>query len=318
MKIKTGMKLIIEYDFLKDVRKKYDNFDKPIDDDGHINTYEFVCHKIMQNLDINREVERKFCLKLVRNLGCYPLGKNEYFDPKYDRCKILHYWLYNSVKNQQISNNLITDCFVDYKGHMSSISITAKCPYNPYEENFIEPMNMIILDIFQSNINIIIDIVTTQNYTNPNLQNYICECINIYKEMYKSYCRNNNDGDEKRKLTCNTLNTFRDTYKIFLSATQNKNYNIPSIDYVEEEYTNKCLSNKLELPLNAPKYNEVYELSSLPEDIDERKGEYSPPLHLNGENHGSSVSSTVSTAVGTMAGASSILALLYKVKQNFI
>ncbi|KMZ96125.1 hypothetical protein PVNG_02133 [Plasmodium vivax North Korean] len=227
--------------------------------------YHTFCDLAMKKYTENIQEQSTFCLKLIRNLGCYPLVNNQYFDPKNDRCKILHYWIYNSVKNKQISNNLISDCFGDYKDHMNSISMTPNCPYHPYDDMYEEPMNMIILDIFQSNIHIIIDIVTRENYpTYLSVQQYICECVKIYKEMYNRYCPKVDAHNKKRNVTCDMLNTFKDTYKSFLSATQHKKYKIPSLDKVEADY------------LNIP------------------------------------MSSTVSTAVGTVAGASSILALLYK------
>ncbi|SCA81940.1 VIR protein [Plasmodium vivax] len=283
--------------------------------DGDRNKYRYhsFCDIVMHKYNENVEEQSKFCLKLVRNLGCYPLVDNPYFDPKNDRCKILHYWIYNSIKNQRISNSLITECFDDYKGHMNGTGKTPNCHYYSYDDIYKDPVKMIKLEIFQSNINTVTDMLNKENKPlNHNLQNYICECVNIYKEMDKNYCRNNDDRDHKRELTCSTLKSFKTTYESFLSKNTYKNYKIPSLDDVENEYKNNCVSPKPKLPTTALRGNDEHALPTLIEDSDGQSDEYSTPKTFTDENQGSYMSRTVSTAVGTMAGASSILALLYK------
>ncbi|KMZ89737.1 hypothetical protein PVMG_04567 [Plasmodium vivax Mauritania I] len=321
------------YDFLNDVWKKYYEFDKPVEDDKNIHLYKSVCNLIVTKPHENIDKQTNFCLKLVRNLGCYPLVVgNHYFDPKYDRCKILHYWIYNSVKNQQISNNLITDCFGDYEGHMSNIGRIPNCPYNPYENNYNEPMNMIILDIFQSNMETVRDIVAKENeITDFRVQKYICVCVKIYKAMYEEYCPNVYGHNKKRNGTCDMLNIFKSTYKSFLSSVQQKNYKIPSLDNVEAEYLSMCTQDNSRSKLTREGYGTVSAATSLnggrdgdTDGMPSYEGamnytadDFTPTTEANVENHGSPMSSTVSTAVGTVAGASSVLALLYKVNKEF-
>ncbi|KMZ89735.1 hypothetical protein PVMG_04565 [Plasmodium vivax Mauritania I] len=291
----------------------YDEFDKTLDGDIHINKYHTFCDLIKDKYTENKEEQHKFCLKLVRNLGCYPLESHRYFDPNKNRCNILYYWIYNSVKNKQISNNLIADCFGDYVYHMGNIKITPKCYYHPYEDIYKEPMNMIILEIFQSTMKTVTDMLDMENNTfDPDLQKYICECVNIYKELNKKYCHHK---DQKRTLTCSMLDTVKQTYNLYLSDKEYQKYKIPSLDNVEKVYTDKCMPSKLQVPLNAPRENDGLALPSLSENSDGQLDEFSSPHPFIGEKSGSSISSTMSTAVGTMAGASSIIALLYKVTQ---
>ncbi|SCA60374.1 Plasmodium vivax Vir protein, putative [Plasmodium vivax] len=301
-----------DYSFLEEFWNMYNEFDKPVEDDKNVHLYGAFCDPLMKKLGENKKEHKNICMKLVRNLGCYPLVGNPYFDPKNDRCMILQYWIYNSVKNQQISNNLITACFDDYKGHMNGIAKTPNCHYHPYEENYNDPKNMIILEIFLSNMNTVKYMLDKENYTiNANLQKYICECVQIYKEMYKTYCRNK-DEDQMRKLPCSTLNAIKTTYKAFLSNKTYKNYKIPSLDDVENEYKNNCLSSKPELIITAPRDNDGSASPSLSYDRVKQTDElYSQPI-LNNDKTGNSMSRTVSTTVGTVAGASSIIALLYK------
>ncbi|CAI7720803.1 Plasmodium vivax Vir protein, putative [Plasmodium vivax] len=314
------------YPFLEKFWGTYNEFDKTLDGDRYKHLYEAFCTPLMEQLDDNKLEHKNLCLKLVRNLGCYPLEYHRYFHPNKDRCNILHYWIYNSVKNLQISNNLITHCFSDYKDHMRKIYITPKCHYNPYEDNYKEPMNMIILEIFQSTMKTVTDMLDKKNdKINYDLQKYICECVKIYKEMYKTYCRNK-DEDNKSELTCSTLNTVKQTYNWFLSGKSYKNYYIPSLDKDDVEYLAMCPQDNPGSELT-PKADATVSLSSslsgvrdgytvgIPSpggDNNDEADSFSSSTAVNVENQASSMSRSVSTAVGTVAGASSILALLYK------
>ncbi|KMZ76750.1 hypothetical protein PVIIG_05608 [Plasmodium vivax India VII] len=261
------------------------------------------------------EKNKIFCMKLVRNLGFYA-PNSEFFDPNEDRCKILYYWVYNSAKNKHISNKLITDCFNDYKDHMTNINKKPKCYYYPFEDSYNEPIDMIILEIFHTNMKALTDILSKENSKiNLDLQKYICECVNIYKEMDKKYCLGK---DSNSSLTCIMLYVVKQMYNLYLSGKDYHKYKIPSLYDVEKEYTAKCLPSNLDVPSIAPRINEVSELASLSEDTNEQGDKFAAPRPFTEDNPGGSMSRTVSTAVGTMAGASSILALLYKVTKNFI
>ncbi|KMZ77243.1 hypothetical protein PVIIG_05196 [Plasmodium vivax India VII] len=257
-------------------------------------------------------------MKLVRNLGCY-YSDPKYYNPNNDRCIILYNWIYNTKKKYKHSNEIITECFNDYIHLMSHVPGNHKCSYDSYINFYEEPIKMTILDIFNNNIqNIIIKLMGGYGNDNFSAQNFVCECVKLYKEMEKQYCTKKIGMDNKSVQTCQMLKSFKTTYMEFFYKKLDKNDNIPSLYNVEDEYTNKCLSNKIELPKGDPTYDNVHALSSLPEDADEKKNEFSSPQPYNNEKTDSSMSSTVSTAIGTMAGASSIIALLYKVTQNFI
>ncbi|SCO73019.1 Plasmodium vivax Vir protein, putative [Plasmodium vivax] len=187
-------------------------------------------------------------------------------------------------------------------------------------------MNMIILEIFQSTMKTVTDMLDKKNdKINYDLQKYICECVKIYKEMYKTYCRNK-DEDNKSELTCSTLNTVKQTYNWFLSGKSYKNYYIPSLDKDNVEYLAMCPQDNPGSELT-PKADATVSLSSslsgvrdgytvgIPSpggDNNDEADSFSSSTAVNVENQASSMSRSVSTAVGTVAGASSILALLYK------
>ncbi|KMZ88587.1 hypothetical protein PVBG_04796 [Plasmodium vivax Brazil I] len=306
-----------DYHFFYTIWDTYIELDKSVEGDRYKSRYETVCDLFMQPLDEKKEEHRKFCLKLIRNLGHYSENL-KILKFKSEDCNNLNNWVYSSKKEYNVPDEIITECFNDFKRNMNGAGIYDICNYYSYEDNYKEPINIIILDIFQSNMNIVTDLVASVNdIINFGLQKYICDCVHIYKEMDKKYCRGNYHGDLVRTLTCNTLNTFKTTYNSYLYEKAHNNYKIPSLD-VDNEYADKCLASKLKLPFNSPVADDGPASTSLGMDIDERKSEYSPPSNFIGETPSSSMSRTVSTAVGTMAGASSILALLYKVTQIFI
>ncbi|KMZ76760.1 hypothetical protein PVIIG_05868 [Plasmodium vivax India VII] len=286
----------------------------------------------MKGLDDYDDEHKNFCLKLVRNLGRYSLPGDPYFNPNNDRCRILYYWIYNSARKHKISDEIITGCFQDYIDFMSQIGRGHRCSYNSYDAMYEEPMNIIILDIFQSNMNIIENkLDDTDASINFPLRKYICECIEVYKKMYKQYCPKVDAHSEKRKRTCDMLDTIKTTYNSFISGKSYENNKIPYIDNDTEEYLTMCSQNitrpqltrighgalSVSAPVNGMQSGDTAEVSTYDGAMDYGKDTLTPFTGVDGENQVNPMSRTVSTAVGTVAGASSVLALLYKVNKEF-
>ncbi|KMZ83178.1 hypothetical protein PVBG_05783 [Plasmodium vivax Brazil I] len=275
----------------------YNQFDGTVEGDENVRLYDGFCDPLMKQIKEYNSEQKKFCLQLIRNLGCYPHGST-FFDPSPDNCKILQYWIYNSIRKHNIPNKIITESFDDYKRIMRGIYKISKCDYHSYYDNYKEPMNIILLDIFQYNMNIVKDIVSREHDKfNLRLQEYICECVKIYKEMNQNYCLNKNDEDQKRILTCSALKAVKKTYESFLSNRTYKNYKIPSLDNVEKEYKDKCMLSQPKLRISAPTDDAEHALPLLPGDRDDKREEFSSPQPYNNEKTDSSISSTVSTAI---------------------
>ncbi|KMZ95761.1 hypothetical protein PVMG_05360, partial [Plasmodium vivax Mauritania I] len=91
------------------------------------------------------------------------------------------------------------------------------CPYYSYDTNYIEPINIIKLQNFNDYINIIVSTMKNKVEAHYSLcQKYICECVNIYKSMFKAHCSHEHTTDIKLKKTCDMLSTFKSTYTTFL------------------------------------------------------------------------------------------------------
>ncbi|GAB69652.1 hypothetical protein PCYB_004010 [Plasmodium cynomolgi strain B] len=204
------------------------------------NNYENVCKQKVDDYDRLENSQKQFCMKLVRNLACYNY-EDGYYNLNNEECMILYYWIYSSVKQHNINNNLITPIFYDNYSRFCTYERKANCFYNLYYDYFEDPVGMIFLDIFQQNINTVINMLgNTDVRINANLQKYICECINIYNEMNKTYCLSDVYNDEKRTWTCSRLAAVKLTYDAYLAGKLYKNYVIPVLGRNEGEYLEMC------------------------------------------------------------------------------
>ncbi|CAG9474546.1 unnamed protein product [Plasmodium vivax] len=319
-------KWIKEYPFLKDVWNTYDQLDHTVEYDTYKHNYVGVCQKIIELSHGDIKKHKNVCMKLLRNLGHYSHNL-KILNFKSEDCTNLNNWVYNSMKKYDIPDKIITECFDDYKTFMGNTNNISRCSYYSYDDMYEEPMNIIILDIFQSNMNIVRKIVDSENnQTEFPMQKYICECVKIYKEMNRKYCPKSITKSDKSNNTCDMLNTFKGIYKSFLSATQHKNYNIPSLDNVEAEYLTMCTQDNSRsiltrggygtvsaaTSLNGGRDGDTAEVSPYEGAMDFGRDSFTPFTGVDSENQVNPMSRTVSTAVGTVAGASSVLALLYK------
>ncbi|GAB69975.1 hypothetical protein PCYB_007240, partial [Plasmodium cynomolgi strain B] len=199
-------------------------------------------------------------MKLVRNLGCYNY-EYERYNPSKEDCIVLYYWIYSSLKKLGIEADIITPVFYDNYSKLCTYNRKVNCFYYDYYDNFLDPLNMIFLDIFQHNIDIIKKALDdSDDKFNDKLQKYICECIYIYKLLHNKYCANNNyyyNNDYlKRKNTCSMLNVFKYTYDSFLREKfYKKIYVIPYIEDLERNYSTTCIVPESELnqDVNIPK-----------------------------------------------------------------
>ncbi|KMZ83244.1 hypothetical protein PVBG_05214 [Plasmodium vivax Brazil I] len=307
-----------DFPFLASVWNTIDDFDKDLNDDPKTNDYFVVCNQIIGKSEGEMEKHKGVCMKLVRNLGHYSINK-EFLSHTPERCNNLNNWIYYSMKKHKIPENIIIGCFNEYYGMMEGIKEKPRCSYYSYDNTYLQPKEIVELKIFLDNMHIIKETLLHKYERNQiSLQKYICEYVNIYNILNSTYCPQELKDIGKHVDTCKILENFKTTYMSYLYYNLNKKEIIPSLYDVENEYKKKCVPPQLVVPSNAPLENDVDELPPSTEDSGEERNVFSSPRPYNVEKPGSSMSGTVSTAVGTMAGASSIIALLYKVTQNFI
>ncbi|KMZ99280.1 hypothetical protein PVNG_02163 [Plasmodium vivax North Korean] len=307
---------IKKYSFLDGVLNKYYEFDNPVENDKYYYRYTPVCDLIVKEPHENIDKHKNFCMKLVRNLGHHS-DTHDFLKYNSELCYDLNNWIYNSVMKHKIPKSIITGCFDEYNFHMEKIGQPARCFDYSYDNIYEDIINIIILKIFESNMWIVKNIISESDTINYPLQSYVCECVKIYNEMRNRYCPNSDIHYENGERTCNLLKTLKQTYMSFIYNRPHKKYKIPSLDNVEADYVAKCVPQELKQIVNPTSSDNETLDSSLKSD-DYGNPRKSPSQEaVNKENQKGTLSSTVSTAVGTVAGASSILALLYKVNKEF-
>ncbi|CAI7724170.1 Plasmodium vivax Vir protein, putative [Plasmodium vivax] len=301
-----------EYPFLKDVWNFYNKFDIITEQDTYDRKIHSSCYMILSEIDKYIEPYNSFCTKLLKNLGHYSKNQESFIRSHY-RCNILYNWIYNSKKKHNISDEIINKFFDDYITISGVMKYGDACSYNLHNSFYEEPMKMTILDIFNNNMqNIINKLMGEHEKDKRSAQNFVCECVNLYKEIAKDHCTKITKMNYKREKTCEMLDSFKTSYMQFFYNTIVKNDNIPSLENVEEEYMSKCKNNQ---PITALASTDGDSAPQFARSTTTVRGNSDASRTTEGINEGdraNSLSPTVSTALGTVAGASSLLALLYK------
>ncbi|KMZ88602.1 hypothetical protein PVBG_04811 [Plasmodium vivax Brazil I] len=257
-------------------------------------------------------------MRLIRNLGHYSIGTS-YFDPTFERCNILYNWLYRSSKSDQITDIIIEKCFKDYNDQMEKMTRNYKCSYYLYKNMYLDPIKINILNLFENNMQIIKSILNGHDEESKiHCQKFVCDCLKIYKYMKMSYCHNTS---YKKKITdtCLKLRQFEGSYNFLRNSIDSINPKTPSLDNIDSECLNKSPSLEQKVVLSvrdqgdgSHRYGNV--LGESAGDQDRESSEtYSGPI----VNEDSSMKKTITTTIGTVAGASSLLAFLYKFNTKF-
>ncbi|KMZ77350.1 hypothetical protein PVIIG_06552 [Plasmodium vivax India VII] len=199
-----------------------------------------------------------------------------------DRCSNLNNWLYYNKDKKNIKKYIIDRIFYLSRTLRSNINSYA-CLYYSYDENYEDPINIIRLKMFDDNMEIIKSTLMSRGQQNYNLfQKYVCECVNIYNKLNKLYCSESNAQHGKRKNTCDMLQALKISYDQYLTSDSEISPKIPSLEATEDELLTKC-----------------------------------PSIQVDLDDHSGSSTSKIPATIGTMAGVSSVFALLYKVNTNF-
>ncbi|KMZ83428.1 hypothetical protein PVBG_05940 [Plasmodium vivax Brazil I] len=309
----------LSYSFLKKFWNTYDEFDKPVEDFGDKIKYGAICDPFIKSYGNSIEEYRNFCMKLVRNLGFYE-PKTEFFNPTFERCHILYSWLYNKSSNPKIPDNIISESFADYIYHMERTVKDHKCSYALYNNTYVEQIKLNKLNIFHDNMEIIKGILQGQDGSQKNsCLKFVCECAKLYKDIYGLYCVNKDQTNVKHKITCLKLDQIKDSYKMYFTNQGSLNSIIPSLDNINDDYLVKCteyMENKELTSERGANLDTPSRMRMSATDEDSR-GHLKENLPTSLGNEGNSMKKTITTTLGTVAGASTILTLLYKVNRKF-
>ncbi|KMZ77048.1 hypothetical protein PVIIG_06226 [Plasmodium vivax India VII] len=205
------------------------------------------------------------------------------------------------MKKHSIPEDILIRCFGDYKSSMEGMKQTPTCFYYYYDKKYKEPMKIIMLNIFDSNIDIIKEKLESINDSiRCSCQKYVNKIVEIYKYMKITYCSNGIVMGNPN--SCQQLDSFAQSYKFLYDDATVKD-KIPSLEYEKHVNLLGCESGN---SLGGRPSTDTYPKEKPVETPRE------PQFNENNDSS-NSMSRTVSTALGTVAGASSLLALLYKV-----
>ncbi|CAG9474591.1 unnamed protein product [Plasmodium vivax] len=270
------------YPFLDNLVSAYKEFDKELEINDEL--YSFYDTEVT-DVQGKKQKYKHIFLKLLKNLQ--NIANNGYIGSQaHEYCTYLYHWLYLNTKDYDDVDFLISIIFNVFETKKPPLKIN-KCPYNLYNEQKVifKLKNIVKLSYFRFNYEKIIDILKKRE--NPNYclcQKYLEECVNTYRTMKGSHCSKNQEVNNKE--LCSELTQFNANY-YYLTRDLTISEEIPNI------YTGE---RKIKL-LNCPSNEDISELTS-----------------HDGTRSDSAASDvkTLPTALGTIAGATSVLALLYK------
>ncbi|KMZ83180.1 hypothetical protein PVBG_05785 [Plasmodium vivax Brazil I] len=306
-----------EYQFLENFWNTYNDFNEDVNVNDR-NNYEVLCNNyILNEEDGDRSKNVDFCMKILRNLGYFSV-EHKFYEPTLERCNMLYYWVYNSIEKNIITNKIVNKCFEAYNSHMQDKPYKQNCSKPSYDVFSVEPKEMMLLDIFEYNTQNILDILKHQSERDKiPWRKFICECVKTYELMNDQYCPK--PENNKHESTCFKLSNFKYSYDIFRNKLGDLKFHIPSLDNIDGEFSDKCPRGTYQV-LNYHRARNPDATSRMV--MSTADGNYDAPLAEGSRSSPEIVDSplkkTITTTVGTVAGASSVLALLYKVSQIFI
>ncbi|KMZ83173.1 hypothetical protein PVBG_05778 [Plasmodium vivax Brazil I] len=277
------------YPFLNKIWNLYDSFNEPVGEGGSKGLYDSICKHATKSLDDDKTKYHNICMNIIRNLD--PNCENpEGCISHSTRCNNVNIWLYNYKDKKNLNKKYIIESIFQLSRTFGTVNKPYECPYYSYDENFEEPINIILLKMFDYNTDIIkstLEYERDPNYSSA--QRYLCKFVELYKKMYSEYCSGTHTKTQKGNKTCGELNTLKDLYNMFRSLYHEISPKIPSLEAKEDELLAKCPSIQVQHLLQA-----------------------------SVDGHSGSSTSKIPATIGTMAGVSSVFALLYKVNTKFI
>ncbi|KMZ77334.1 hypothetical protein PVIIG_06026 [Plasmodium vivax India VII] len=292
----------------------YNKFNNNVYDGTTRNQYESLCHIIIKNVNEDVENYNDICMKLMRNLGHLSENPKDYVLSS-DRCNILFHWLYTFLDKNKITYDIIDKSFETYDSvRLIKGNTNMMCHYHKNNKLF-EPTKITLLDIFDNNMNNIQKLLETEREEIKILcRKFVCECLKIYKHMKVSYCLRSSKKSQKHTDTCLKLSLFNSAYNIFHSKFVGIDPKIPSLDNIDSICLDTILPDELKSQLTSDQDEGQVNASrmGMTSALVYPNGTLADSLPLTHETVDSPMKKTITTTIGTVAGASSLLAFLYK------
>ncbi|KMZ76634.1 hypothetical protein PVIIG_06401 [Plasmodium vivax India VII] len=176
-------------------------------------------------------------------------------------------------------------------------------------------MKINILNIFYDNMGIIKETLSgSDGSQKKSCLKFLCKCAKIYKDIYNSYCENVDKKNEKNERTCLKLDQIKNSYNLYFTIQDSLNSIIPSLDNNKDDYSVKCRTYQpdTELTSEGRTNSDTPPRMRTPGSAEGSDGNLENVLPTSLGNEGNSMKKSITTTIGTVAGASTILTLLYK------
>ncbi|GAB69649.1 hypothetical protein PCYB_003980 [Plasmodium cynomolgi strain B] len=332
------------YQFLGEILMWYGILDIIPDENDENQKILNLCDKATFFRSDNKAEYVKFCKQILNN-SLQPKDSN--YDDFKDDCNKLYIWLYFKMKKFVISDDIINKIFELPKLIENEENKNNYCPYFTFNDKKHNPENLMKLRIFNDNAATFQRMLKDNTMSNDcNLKTYIYECIGIYRYMNMEYCSVSDGTTEENRNSCEIINEFNGRYKSYIHNNEEIAHEFPELSShtslyviddcpVEGSYSDSFFdeteigtSRTAGVSSDLGATDEISslnmeggrntDLSSLEAANNYSRDNIISSTKVKDKNQGSSMSRIVSTTLGTVLGASSILALLYKVTHNFI
>ncbi|KMZ83223.1 hypothetical protein PVBG_05193 [Plasmodium vivax Brazil I] len=240
-----------------------------------------------------KEYQKKACKKLLKNWHLLrstirnPSNQNEW-------CNNINNWIYYEINPYSLNDDNIKIILQEAQPTFIHMPNKEYCPFTDLNVNH-EPKELNKLRIFNEHTSTFKDILTKKSSDYYcSCRNFIKDCINIYRTLQNKHCNTTINNDNR--VTCNILKNFNIFYGGFLYNAIGTQENLPDLSATTDININneECRSQA-----NAKA------LGSVHGDQMDSSTVSTTPTKTAGK--------TMPTAIGTIAGVSSVLALLYKV-----
>ncbi|KMZ83240.1 hypothetical protein PVBG_05210 [Plasmodium vivax Brazil I] len=279
------------YPFLKKIWENY-GYDEDLDESkDNFSTISLCNDDTIYGNNASND-KKNACKKLLKNFELLRINERDYTENT-KWCNNLNNWIYNEINPYILTDAIVRKILNKAQPILNQLPNKRDCIYN-YVKEQAHLEQIIELRIFNDNMKTFQSIL--KNESGPvycSCQNFLQDCVNIYNDMKKPDCFRRGTQLYSSEL-CIEINQFQYLYAL-LSNDNTIVKKIPDLytGIREEE-------------LNCQSTVETLEAQPSVDSLSDARIQKTD-----------STASAVPTALGTVAGASSVLALLYKVNRIF-
>ncbi|VUZ99393.1 PIR protein [Plasmodium vivax] len=274
------------YPFLERIWKKYSYDEDVVESNNNVGILS-LCNKDTLYENNPSDDKKNACKKLLKNFELLHINKRTYIDHD-ERCKNLNNWIYYEINPYKLTDAIVYNILKEAQFEINKLPNDIYCKYNAVEKE-VHLEKLIKLRIFNDNTETFLSILKKESDPDYcSCQKFLEDCVNIYGVVKHLSCSIQGKRTNSEDM-CNVITQFPIFYA-YLTREHTIVKKIPDLytGIREEE-------------LNCQSTVETLEAQPSVDSLSDARIQKTD-----------STASAVPTALGTVAGASSVLALLYK------